>query len=574
VALQRYRFDHRGHVQVFVDLQHGLHYVEGPTVLEAQTTALLDGVQGTLHRHNWVDRQVSFVVRFDHPVRARHLLPPRPGERAPRVILDFDLGASRELVARIALSTVDETGAARNLASADALTFDAIREAADADWNRLLNRIRIDGDRRTQTLFYSALYRTLQHPSDIADVDGRVRGPTGELMQAPGGVYYSTLSLWDTFRASHPLYTLIVPERVPGFVNTLIAHQQRMGYLPLWTSWGQETYCMIGNPALPVIADALMKGFGQDGAISVEAALAAMQVSSSADRPQAPEWAQRGWSLLNRYGYLPFDVQTGESVSLTAEYGVGDAALASVARLAGRSELAETYAQRAGDWQHLFDADTQTLRGRDSAGHWRQPFDPVAATSPLRHPGDYTEANAWQYTATPALHDPMGFRARLGGPQALEQWLDQFFARPIPDPDPLLGQEALIGQYAHGNEPSHHVTWLYAFTDAPEKGQRLREQIVRQFYSTRPDGIVGNDDVGQMSAWLVFALLGFYPAQPFSGTYVTGAPQVRSAVIDLGDGRTLSIRGHGLQPVLNGRPVDRTALSHRDLVAGGELRFQ
>lgn len=574
VALQRYRFDHTGRAQVLLDLQHGLHYVDGPTVLDAQTTELSDGLQGTLQRHNWVDRQVSFVVRFDHPVRARHVLPARDGEKAPRIVLDFDLGRSQVLTARIALSTVDEDGAQRNWASAQAQTFDAIAASADQAWNRLLDRVRIEAPRPMQRLFYSALYRTLQHPSDIADVDGRVRGPRGTVLQAPGGVYYSTLSLWDTFRASHPLYTLVVPERVPGFVNTLIAHQQQMGYLPIWTSWGQETYCMIGNPSLPVIADALAKGFDRDGAISTEAALAAMLATSTDDRPTAPSWAQRSWTVLDRYGYLPFDLQTGESVSLTSEFGIGDAALAAVARRAGRGELAAAFDHRASSWQALFDPDSRTLRGRDSAGRWRTPFDPIMATSPLRNPGDYTEANAWQYTATPALHDPTGFRDRLGGEQALEDWLDRFFALPIPNPDPLLGQEALIGQYAHGNEPSHHVTWLYAFTAAPEKGQRLREQIVRDFYSTRPDGIVGNDDVGQMSAWLVFTMLGFYPAQPFSGQYVTGSPLVDAAVLDLGAGRSLRIRGHGMAATLDGRPVSRTALAHAALVAGGELRFR
>jgi len=574
VALQRYRFDRAGHAQVLVDLQHGLHYVEGPTVLEAQTTPLTDGLRGTLYRHNWVDRQVSFVVRFDHPIRARHVLPPRDGEKAPRIVYDFDLGLSKDLIARIALSTVDEDGAQRNLASAHTLSFAAARVAADREWNGLLDRVRIEAPLPFQRLFYSALYRTLQHPSDIADVDGRVRGPRGIVLHAPGGVYYSTLSLWDTFRASHPLFTLVVPERVPGFVNTLIAHQQQMGYLPIWTSWGQETYCMIGNPSLPVIADALAKGFDRDGAISMDAALTAMLASSTNDRPNAPEWAQRGWSVLNQYGYLPFDRQTGESVSLTSEFGVGDAALASVARQAGRTDLAESFGRRATSWQQLLDPETRTLRGRDSAGGWRVPFDPVVATSPLRNPGDYTEANAWQYTATPALHDPIGFRDRLGGEAGLEQWLDQFFSLPIPNPDPLLGQEALIGQYAHGNEPSHHVTWLYAFTAAPEKGQQLREQIVRDFYSTRPDGIVGNDDVGQMSAWLVFAALGFYPAQPFSGQYVTGSPLVDSAVLNLGSGRPLRISGHGMQVTLNDRPVVRTALPHAVLAAGGELHFQ
>lgn len=572
VALHRYRFDRPGRVQVLVDLQHGLHLVDGPAALAAEVTPRPDGLQGTVWRRNWVERQLSFALHFDHPVVKQQTLPPREGEKAPRLLLDFDLGTGRTLEARIALSTVDEAGAQRNLDTALGQSFDAVRSAADVAWNGLLSRIRIQGDARTQRLFYSALYRTMQHPSDIADADGRVRGPRGEVLQAPGGVYYSTLSLWDTFRASHPLFTLIVPERVPGFINTLLAHHRQMGWLPLWTSWGRETYTMIGNPALPVIADALLKGFGAGGAIDEEAALAAMVETSTRERPDAPEWAQRGWGVLEQFGYLPFDVQKGEAVSKTAEWGYGDAAVAAVAERLGRPEVAQRFRARARSWLQLFDEQTQTLRGKDSQGRWREPFDPVMATSPLNNPGDYTEANAFQYTATPALHDALGFRDRLGGPQGLEAWLDRFFSLPVPKPDKHLGQEALIGQYAHGNEPSHHITWLYAYTAAPHKGQRLREHIVRRFYGTGPQGLVGNDDVGQMSAWLVFAMLGLYPAQPFSAEYVLGEPMLQ-ADIQLPEGRVLRIRGKGPRAHWNGVAQQTPAMTHQELAEGGTLRF-
>ena len=571
VALHRYRFDRPGRVQVLVDLQHGLTYVDQPPVLSADVSDRPDGLQGTLQRRNWVERQVSFVVRFDHPVLQRVTVAPRPGDRAPLMLLAFDLGTGRTLEARVALSTVDEAGAQRNLETAQGLGFDTARTAADAAWNELLGRVRIDAAARTKCLFYSALYRTLQHPTEIADADGRVRGPRGAVLQAPGGVYYSTLSLWDTFRASHPLFTLLVPERVPGFVNTMLAHHGQMGWLPLWTAWGRETYTMIGNPALPVIADALAKGF--DG-IDAEAALQAMVETSTRERPDAPPWAQRGWALLDRFGYLPFDQQAGESVSITAELGYGDAAVAAVAERLGRAEVARRFRERSRGWRHLFDDETRTLRGKDSQGRWRTPFDPVQATSPLKNPGDYTEANAWQTTATPALHDTAGFRDRLGGARALEAWLDRFFTLPVPNPDKHLCQEALIGQYAHGNEPSHHVTWLYAYTDAPAKGQRLREQIVRRFYGTGPSGLVGNDDVGQMSAWLVFAMLGLYPLQPFSGTYVLGSPMVAGATLHTGAGRTLVITGPGLQAQLDGRDLPPPTVPHAALAAGGTLRFR
>jgi predicted alpha-1,2-mannosidase len=531
VALQRYTFDRAGHVQVLVDLQHRLHFKPGPRVTAARFELGRDGLRATVHSSNWVDRQASVALRFDHPIAGSQVLPAREGEKAPRLLLSFDLGAGRTLEARVALSTVDEDGAAANLATADGIDFDTARDQAAAAWQALLSRVAIDAPHAQRRVFYSSLYRSLMHPAQIADVDGRVRGPKGDVIAAPGGVYYSTLSLWDTFRASHPLYTLVVPERVPGFINTLLAHEAQMGYLPLWTAWGRETHTMIGNPALPVISDAIAKGFA---GIDADAALAAMIRTSTAERPDAPEWAQRGWALLDEYGYLPFDRAPGESVSKTAEYGYGDAAVAEVARHLGRLGEAERFERRAAAWQALFDPATRTLRGRDSKGAWREPFDPIVATSPMNNPGDYTEANAWQYTATPALHDPDGFRERLGGRAELEAWLDAFFALPMPNPNKHLGQEAMIGQYAHGNEPSHHIAWLYAWTDAPSKGERHVADIARRFYRAAPDGIVGNDDAGQMSAWYVLATLGLYPSRPGHAEWTLGAPLVPRARIDAG----------------------------------------
>jgi predicted alpha-1,2-mannosidase len=573
VALHRYTFDRKGRVQVLVDLQHGLLYGDGPRVKAAQASVdtASGEVSGTVHTRGWTDRESSFVVRFDHPIATLVQLPARPGELAPRYLLGFDLGNGRELQARVALSTVDIPGARRNLAEADGLTFDAARAKADETWNTLLGRAVIDGDDRTKRIFYSSLYRVLLHPSDVADTDGRVRGPRGEVIAAPGGRYDSTFSLWDTFRAVHPLYTLLYPERVPGFVQTMLAHHRQQGYLPLWTAWGRETHTMIGNPALPVIADAIAKDF--DG-FDRHAALRAMVETSTNERPGAPPFAQRSWQLYTKYGYLPFDLEDGEAVSKTLEYGYGDAAVAGVARSLGDAATASLFQKRADGWKTLFDPGSRVVRGKDSQGHWREPFDPLRATSPLNNPGDYTEANAWQYTATPALHDPLGFRDMLGGADGLESWLDVFFSLPVPNPDRHLGQEALIGQYAHGNEPSHHIAWLYAYTNRPQKGHALVQRIARDFYGDRPDGITGNDDCGQMGAWYVFATLGLYPVRPYGGTYVAGVPLVPRAKLQLPQGRSLTIeRAASGGVVLDGKPLPRTDVPHRDLAKGGLLKL-
>jgi len=580
VALHRYTFQRAGRVQVLVDLQHGLHYGDHPRVTAAsvQHDAAQGAVSGTVAVNGWTGREASFVLRFNRPFTQAQTLPARPGEKAPRLVLDFDLGAGRVLEARVALSTVDVAGARGNLQQDLQRSFDSVRREARAEWNALLSRLHIEAPERTRRIVHSALYRVFMHPSDIADADGRVRGPTGQVQQAAGGVYYSTLSLWDTFRAVHPLFTLLVPERVDGIVNTLLQHHAAQGYLPLWTAWGRETHTMIGNPALPVMADAVAKGFK---GFDLQHALRAMVETSTLPRPGAPPWAQRDWSAYEEFGFVAFDRISNEAVSKTLELGIGDAAVARVAAAAGDTATATRFARRAQGWRHLWDPGTQMMRGKDSQGRWRTPFDPLVPTSPLNNPGDYTEANAWQYTLTPALHDPAGLVQQMGGPAAFEAWLDRFFTVLAPGDNKHLGQEALIGQYAHGNEPSHHIAYLYAWTAAPWKGHALIRRIVRDFYGDGPGGITGNDDCGQMSAWLVLSTLGLYPVVPASGNWVLGAPQVQAATLRLAGGRTLRIHAQGFggdrlfarDAVLNGQRVDPLTLPHAALAAGGDLRF-
>lgn len=578
MAVHRYTFTQPGKVQVLLDLQHGLLFGDGPRVTEAvsRVAAAFGEVSGTTYSKNWVEREASFVVQFDHAIGRVTTLPPRAGEKAARYLLEFDLGVRRVLQARVALSTVDVDGAKRNLDADEGKSFDAVAAAATRQWQRLLSRIQIDADARTRKIFYSALYRTLLHPSDIADADGRVRGPAGEILAAPNGVYYSTLSLWDIFRGLHPLLTLVVPERIPGIVNTLLAHQRAQGYLPLWTAWGRETHTMIGNPALPVIAEAVAKGFAEQApGFDTRAALQAMVETSTRARPQAPAWAQRDWAVYDAFGgYLPFDRVAGESVSQTLELGIGDDAVARVAKAVGQTEVAERFARRAQGWQQLWDAQTRMMRGKDSQGRWREPFDPLVPTSPMNNPGDYTEANAWQYTLTPALHDPEGLVAQMGGPAAFEAWLDQFFSVQAPGDNKHLGQEAMIGQYAHGNEPSHHIGYLYAWTASPQKGQALVRTIASRFYGSGPDGIVGNDDCGQMSAWLVLSTLGFYPVVPASGDYAAGTVLVRQASLRRADGSRLEIvPTQRLGVWLDGQPVARKALPHAALMKARRLEI-
>lgn len=579
-AFHRYTFAHGGRVWVLVDLQHGLTFrTEQQAVLEHSSQLTADGVEGVLRRANWTTRTVAFSLEFDHPVAEAAMLPARATDAAPRYLLGFDLGAGRALLAKVGLSTVDIEGARANRASVPGWDFDAVAFDARAAWETLLGRVRIEAGETQKRIFYTALYHAFLHPSVVSDADGRWRGPDGEIRRAERGDRYSTLSLWDTFRAAHPLYTLLVPERVNDFVQSLLDHADGVGRLPKWTIWGGETGTMIGEPALPVIADAWVKGFrGFDGRRALNAMIRTSTVDAAPVYPG--DHALSLWSLYDQRGFYPFDRVGLESVSRTLEATIGDQATARMAASLGDDAAAARFRERASWWRNLVDPETRLARGRDSNGAWRTPFDPLTPTSPLNNPGDYTEANAWQYSWTPALHDPHGFVEAVGGHAALRALLDRFFFELAPHEGwAYLGQEAMIGQYAHGNEPSHHVAWLYAYTEAPERGHELVAQIAAQFYRDAPNGIFGNDDAGQMSAWYVFATLGFYPVEPASGTYVAGIPLVEHAILNVPGRRRLTIqrvgagdRRSGLS--LRGRGLSTSLLLHSELVGGGTLRFE
>lgn len=581
-AFHRYTFaGGGGRVWVLVDLQHGLTFrTDRQPVLESRAVVTRDGIEGWQRRTNWTTRMVAFALRFDHPVAEHIVLPRREGDAAQRYLLAFDLPQAGVLQMKAGLSSVDVEGARANRETIPGWDFDAVAASTAAAWERLLSRAAIEAPPRQKRIFTTALYHAFLHPSRISDADGRWRGPDGAVRKADKGIRYSTLSLWDTFRAAHSLYALLVPERVDDFVLTLLDHADAAGRLPKWTIWGGETGTMIGEPALPVIAEAWAKGFrGFDG----RRALAAMVATSTRDAaPAYPgDHSLSQWSLYDRFGYYPFDLAGGEAVSRSLEAGIGDDATARMAAMLGEDALAQRFAGRARGWRKLVDPRTGLARGRDSTGAWRTPFDPLVPTSPLNNPGDYTEANAWQYSWTPGLFDPEGLVAAMGGRAAFRAKLDTFFFDLAPlEGWAYLGQEAMIGQYAHGNEPSHHIAWLYAWTDRPETGQALVRRIATEFYADTPQGLIGNEDAGQMSAWYVFATLGFYPVVPASGEYVLGRPLVERARLQLGSGKVLEIiapaqgatGGAAVHARLRGgEPITR--VSHAALLGGGALRF-
>ncbi|MCE5267932.1 MAG: glycoside hydrolase family 92 protein, partial [Planctomycetaceae bacterium] len=444
--------------------------------------------------------------------------------------------------------------------------------AAERGWNDLLGRIEIrTSDSAIREMFYTALYHVGSAPTLFNDADGGYCGLDHSDHAAAGFQNYSTFSLWDTFRAEHPLLTIVQPQRVDDFVNSMLAHYREFDQhlLPLWSLAGNETWCMIGNHAIPVIADAYLKGFRR---FDAEAAYQAIRATSMQDRNFLGEY--------RKFGYIPSDKKNRkkQSVSRTLEYCYDDWCVAQMAAALGKTEDAMLFARRAQNYRNVIDPSVGFARGRLLNGKWREPFQPNELVW-----DDYTEGTAWNYTWF-VPHDVPGLIGLLGGDQACVAKLDRMFAEDshvvvVGSPD-VTG---LIGQYVHGNEPCHHVAYLYCYAGAPWKTQQRVRHIMTTMYNNTVDGMCGNDDCGQMSAWYVFSALGLYPVNPSSSVYVLGSPLVDRATIhldaDFHKGREFSIIAENNSPknvyiqsaTLNGKPLTRVWLSHVEIVGGGEL---
>jgi predicted alpha-1,2-mannosidase len=486
-------------------------------------------------------------------------------------VLDMD-GAGKEVVVKVALSPVSEEGAIANLdAEMPGFDFDAVRAKAKAAWTAALGVFEVDAEPMERKAFFTAVYHSLMAPSLFMDADGRYRGPDNAVHEAKGWRNVSTFSLWDTYRALHPLLTLIQPEsRTVDVVRSLVAARETSPYgiLPVWAFQGLETWCMIGYHAVPVIADAYMKGIR---GFDTDAALAAMQASAN----YAP---YGGIGDYRKLGYVPIDKE-GEAASKTLEYAFDDWTLARMAEAMGKKAVAMEFFGRAANWQHAYDPKSGFLRARKSDGAFREPFDPAASG----YGTDYTEGNAWQYSWY-VPQDVAGLIRDHGGDAKLVAMLDQVFDAKI-DPKLFAHMEditGLIGWYAHGNEPSHHVAYLYDYAGRPWRTQERLAQIMRTQYAPTPAGLAGNDDLGQMSAWYVFSALGFYPVAPASNEYVIGRPFLRHVALTLPNGHKFSISTEAMDAAhpyigdvtLNGKPLQRTVITHAQILAGGELHFR
>ncbi len=580
VAFHRYTYNGQGPARLLIDCQYGVVSSEAElrTHITSSEVRLGDGhwaITGHNCATSWVPRQVFFALQMDKPYTSVQRLAVRPGEKGPRYVLDFDLKSGEILQVKVAISTVSVAGAEKNMVDeVPGWDFAAVRERARQAWNELLSRAEMDGTPDQRKVFYTSLYRLFIQPNNIADTDGRYRGADDAVAQALGYVYYSTLSLWDTYRAAHPLYTILAPERVDSFIQTMLAHYRTQGFLPIWTLWGKENFGMVANHSVPVIVDAYLKGFR---GFDPEEAFQAIKTSLTVDHFKSD------WNLYTKYGYLPFDRVPGESVSRTLEYAYDDACAARLAEALGKTADAAYFNKRAQLYRNLFCPKTRFMRGRDAVGNWRTPFDPLKINHNATSGGDYTEGNAWQYSWH-VQHDTEGLIVLMGGRTAFCEKLASLFTLPskVEGIGALVDVSGMIGQYAHGNEPSHHVAYFFTLAGQPWRTQELVRKIIDTQYGTTPGGLCGNDDCGQMSAWYLFSVMGFYPFDPCGRGYVLGAPQVPKVTLNLPNGKRFTVEAKNIsrenlyvQSVqLNGKTFTNTTLTHEAVMAGGLLVFE
>lgn len=566
VGLHRVHFPVGAEAGVVVDLGFSENW-DTPTHVEliqiADTLFL-----GRRYSTGWAaDQRVHFALATSRPVLAVTRAGEEPRLRAHLAFGPLD-GAPLEM--KVALSYVDEPGALANLmAEAPEWDFDEVRARAARVWESELSKVRVTGGTpEDREIFYTALYRTRLAPVLFQDADGRYRGADGSIHQAENFVRHSIFSLWDTFRAAHPLNTLVDARRVHDLVASMMAFRAESGLLPVWELVGNETNTMTGNHAVPVVVDAVLKGLTRVPAADL---LAAVVESQSTDLRDLDDY--------RKYGWIPSELGV-ESVTKTLEYAFDDAAVARLADHVGDGATAAEFRRRSRAWQRVYDAGTGFMRGRRADGSWVEPFDPFHADH--RQNTDYTEGNAWQHSWF-VPHDVAGLIEATGGDDAFVGRLDALF-----DQDTVIAGEnaspdisGLIGQYAHGNEPSHHIAYLYSWAGRPDRTADRVRQILDTQYRAEPDGLSGNEDCGQMSAWYVLSALGFYPADPASGVYVLGVPRFDEATLRV-QGGTFTVRAHRSGPQdqyiqsvrLNGRPWPLTYVRHAEVAGGGTLDIE
>ena len=572
VGFHRYSYPEGKPASVLIDLREG----NGSNAYDSYIRKVDDyTVEGYRYVRGWSpSRKVYFVLKSDVKIEeftAYDDNDPQPWEqlKVPSVKAVLTFGNVDCVQLKVALSSVSCENAAMNLdTEIPHWDFGTVVEASAARWNAQLKKMTVvTDDEMSRRIFYTALYHTMIAPTLYCDVNGEYRGMNDMIYTCPKAANYTTLSLWDTYRTLHPLMTLMQPDMVDKTVNSMISIYRQQDKLPIWPLMSGETNQMPGYSSVPVIADAILKGFN---GFDVEEAFRAMKATATYRK-------QKGVPYVMEKGYIPAD-RIHEATSIAMEYAVDDWGIAAVARRLGKTADAEVFAERAGYYRNYFDASSGFIRPKLEDGSWRTPYDPARSIHTV---GDFCEGNGWQYTFF-VPQDPYGLIGLFGGDTHFIEKLDEFFTNTDDMGDGASSDiTGLIGQYAHGNEPSHHVAYLYAYAGQQWKTAEKVRFIMDEFYTDKPDGLIGNEDCGQMSAWYLMSAMGLYQMNPADGVFVFGSPRFKRIEMKVHDGQTFVVEAPDNGPeniyikkvYLNGRPYDKSYITYQDIVNGGTLTF-
>ena len=567
-AMHRFTFPASGESAIVLDLKNGGNWDH--TTDSFVETVGDNAIRGWRFSRGWAKNQkVFFYAEFSRPFDASEYIAAVDdyGKDVERMFtrLDFRTAEGESVLVKVGLSPVSMEGAQMNLAAEmRGWDFDRVRSDARKAWNKELSKIKIDADEEVSTIFYTALYHCLIAPSLFNDVDGSYRGSDDQVYEKADFDNYTTFSLWDTYRAEMPLLCIIEPQRMDDMVETMLKIKEQQGFLPIWHLMANETYCMPGEAGVIAVADAIVKGFsGFDREVAFEALKASLDTVGV------------GNEYRIRYGFVPSDL-CRESLGKDMEFAIADAAVANAARALGKGGDAAFYDLRSHSYRNYMDPETGFARPRMLDGSWRTPFNPFGHINT-----DYTEGNAWQYTWL-APHDVDWLVEFSGGKDGFEAKLDSLFTAPTSLEEGAAPDiTGMIGQYVHGNEPSHHIIYLYAMQGIPWKTADRAREVMYNLYGTGRDGLCGNEDVGQMSAWYVLSALGFYQTEPASTRFWFGSPIVNKAEVDAG-GKTFTVVANNnsrenkyIQSVtLNGKPYDLPFIDFKDICSGAKLVFE
>ena len=581
VGVHRYTCSDGDQLKLWLDLDHSANKGSwNRRIIQSQLRMVSPTVvEGYRIITGWAKlRKIYFHLEFSQPILSNQLYDGnRMYENTPvingtelRGLFCFDKKWNKELICKVALSPVSIENARLNMATeVPGWDFEYIARAAETSWEKELKKIIIQGTDLQKKIFYTALYHTMVQPNTMSDVNGEYMASDYVTRSvAKGEVHYSTFSLWDTFRAAHPLYTLIHTHRIPDFVKSMMRQYDYYGYLPVWQLWGQDNYCMIGNHSIPVIVDAVLKGVA---GVDEEKAYEAVFNSSIVSHPNSP------FEVWEKYGYMPENIQT-QSVSITLEQAFDDWCVAQLAKRLGKEKDYNHFMKRSAFYRNLFNSKTGFFQPKNDKGEWIEPFDPYKYGANGGYP--FTEGNAWQYFWYVPQNIP-DLISLTGGNKAFVAKLDTFFTVSYQSGALNDNASGFVGQYAHGNEPSHHVAYLYACAGEPWKTQKYVAYIMNELYNDSSSGYAGNDDCGEMSAWYVFGALGFYPVNPVSGEYVIGTPMLEEAVIQLPGRKTFTVKAprkegnevYICSMKLNGEKYTKNYITHQDIMKGGILEF-